>query len=221
MVSQWWERSVEDREAHTFDVRFIGSQGGRVEKAAESVRSFRQEQARNCFLILSPSSPSTRPTTRFEEYRKRRRNNAFRPRCLLQSRTRGNRHFFRRVVASCVERSKSRLLPRRPSTKIPRRKRRFSTSLLSQPILALLLLLLFHRPRASINIYMRTRRIEGFVNRVSIFHTLSELSFPIIPREICILPPFPGAERERATYREWRAHTRARKAARNLNGFRG
>lgn len=57
MVSQWWERSVEDREAHTFDVRFIGSQGGRVEKAAESVRSFRQEQARNCFLILSPSSP--------------------------------------------------------------------------------------------------------------------------------------------------------------------
>lgn len=57
MVSQWWERSVEDREAHTFDVRFIGSQGGRVEKAAESVRSFRQKQARNCFLILSPSFP--------------------------------------------------------------------------------------------------------------------------------------------------------------------
>lgn len=218
MVSQWWERSVEDREAHTFDVRFIGSQGGRVEKAAESVRSFRQKLFSDIILLLPPS---TRPTTRFEEYRERRRNNAFRPRCLLQSRTRGNRHFFRRVVASCVERSKSRLLPRRPSTKIPRRKRRFSTSLLSQPILALLLLLLFHRPYVSINIYMRTRRIEGFVNRVSIFHTLSELSFPIIPREICILPPFPGAERERATYREWRAHTRARKAARNLNGFRG
>lgn len=145
----------------------------------------------------------------------------------MQSRTRGNRHFFRRVVASCVERSKSRLLPRRPSTKIPRRKRRFSTSLLSQPILALLLLLLFHRPRVSINIYIyayaKNRRICKSSFRVSIFHTLSELSFPIIPREICILPPFPGAERERATaaYREWRAHTRARKAARNLNGFRG
>lgn len=41
-------------EAHTFDVRFIGSQG--VEKAAEkllerkSPRSFRQEQARNVIL---------------------------------------------------------------------------------------------------------------------------------------------------------------------------
>lgn len=56
------------------------------------------------------------------------------------------------------------------------------------------------------------------------FHT--ELSFPIIPHEIYILPPFPGlptgerrGERERES--EWRAHTRARKAARNLNGFRG
>lgn len=28
--------SAEDREAHTFDVRFIGSQGGCVEKAAEN-----------------------------------------------------------------------------------------------------------------------------------------------------------------------------------------
>lgn len=121
---EWFCSGGKDREAHTFDVRLYRQPRWTRRKSGNSsnVNLFVTNGPRNCFLIFIPLLPRL---LRFEEYRE-----IMRPAhgtCPLQSRTRGNELFF---FFSRVERSKSRLLPRRPSTEIPRRKRCFSSSLI-------------------------------------------------------------------------------------------
>lgn len=163
-----------------------------------------------------------------------------------RARERAGTGIFRRVVASCVERSKSRLLPRRPSARIPTKAKLFGPQPPSSLSLASL------APSSSFSLsyvrvyvclaYARVRvfrctrvrvdtSLEGslqtefrFALRVSISHATWSSVFYSSPWDVrAPFLPFrvlSGRERRR-TYGERRAHTRARKAARNLNGFRG
>lgn len=179
---------------------------------------------------------------------KRPRNNAFRPRCLLQSRarTRGNGHFSTR---RCLLRGKIKEQTftstsfgsdpdeseafRTPATE-------FSFSRFSRTVLFLFSLSYVRvyvcLAYARVRVFRCTRvrvdtSLEGslqtefrFALRASISHATWSSVFYSSPWDVrAPFLPFrvlSGRERRR-TYGERRAHTRARKAARNLNGFRG
>lgn len=138
-----------------------------------------------------------------------------------RARERAGTGIFRRVVASCVERSKSRLLPRRPSARIPTKAKlfgpqppssfsRFAPSSSFRPPLSYVRVSTYAW-RTRVRVFRCTRvRVDTsleeslqtefrFALRVSISHATWSSVFYSSPWDVRTLSPFPGAFRERAT----------------------
>lgn len=136
-----------------------------------------------------------------------------------RARERAGTGIFRRVVASCVERSKSRLLPRRPSARIPTKAKLFGpqppssfsrfapSSSFSLSYVRVYVCLAYARVRVfrCTRVRLDTSLEESlqtefrFALRVSISHATWSSVFYYSPWDVRTLSPFPGAFRERAT----------------------